>query len=67
MPESRCAFAKEVDAGIAGINGRAREALGDLFASQLREGIHPGAQLTVLKGDHVVIDRWGRVRDSTDD
>lgn len=53
--------AAEVSPSAAGIGPEAHSALAELFEKQIRGGIHPGAQLTVLKGDHVVFDRWGGI------
>lgn len=53
--------ANEVAPDKAGINADALKALAELFETQINEKIHPGAQLTVLKGDHVVFDRWGGI------
>lgn len=51
----------EVPPPEAGINPEKLKALGDLFEKQIRDGIHPGAQLTVMKGDKIVFDRWGGI------
>ncbi len=51
----------EVPPVEAGINGDKLDELIGLFESQVRDGVQPGAQLTVVKGDQVVFDRWGGI------
>lgn len=52
---------KEVDPATAGIDPQKLKALGELFEKQIRDGLHPGAQLAVMKGDQLVFDRWGGI------
>jgi len=59
--EIRFGAADEVPPADAGIDRGRLDDLTELFQKQIRDGIHPGAQLTVIKGDQVVFDRWGGI------
>ena len=57
--DARLTFAGEVDPATIDMNGGRVRQIIEIFYRQLADGLHPGAQLVVLRHGQVVVDRFG--------
>jgi CubicO group peptidase (beta-lactamase class C family) len=57
--DARLTFSGEVNPENVGMSGSGVREIVDIFNRQLVDGLHPGAQLVVLRHGQVVVDRFG--------
>ena len=55
--DARIDYSQPPDPAAAGIDPKAIQPLADLFDQMIAEGLHPAAQMVVLKDGHVIFDR----------
>jgi CubicO group peptidase (beta-lactamase class C family) len=63
--DARLSFSGEVEPATVGMSRSGVSHIVDIFNRQLADGLHPGAQLVVLRHGQVVVDRFGGLANTT--